>query len=309
MTDLLNKYRPQTWEDVYGNAEAVKALQAAVEKKAGRAYLLAGPSGVGKTTLARIAAKALGGESVEVVDIDAASNTGIEAMREVCATLQYRPLGSTAKAVICDEAHALSKAAVTSLLKPLEEPPPWVYWFLCTTAPGKIPKEIQTRCIPIHLKALTENQLHALLDTIVAKEEHDTPDDILWVCAEEAGGSARQAIANLVLCWNAPDEEQAQKLLRTARDSPEAIELARALIGGESWKNVSVILQGFAKDNVNPETVRHVMLAYVTKVALNPRGSPARALRVLHAFTPAFEPGVGIAPLVLASAAACEEEF
>jgi DNA polymerase III subunit gamma/tau len=299
---LITKYRPETFEEVIGQDAVVKSLRNAIENKLGTAYLFTGPSGVGKTTLAYIAAQMLGCAKADLLDVDAATNTGIEEMRVLMEGLMYRPIGSGAvKAVIIDEAHALSKAAITSLLKTLEAPPPWVYWFLCTTEPTKIPKAIQTRCLSYQLRDVRADDLFDLLKG--TDEGKDLDEDILNLCVDEASGSPRQALANLGVCMMAEDRDEAAELLRSAVNVPEAIDLARALMRGAGWGELRELLAKMKEKDLSPESVRHVVRAYMTSVLLSPktRGDGTKdALDILREFSTPFNSSDGLTPLAVA---------
>lgn len=299
MTALITKYRPQKLDEVVGQAVAVKALKGAL--KSSRTFLFSGPSGTGKTTLARIAAAEAGCAPSDLIEIDAATNTGIDDMRQVTSSLMYRPLGEgLIKALIVDEAHALSKAAVQSLLKILEEPPPWVMWALCTTEPARLPEAVRTRCTHLSLKPVSGEDLLDLLSDVAGREKLKLDPQILKLCAGEANGSPRQALANLSVCLSAKTRSEAAELLRTAEESQGAIDLARALAKGAGWKELQGLLSGL--EGVNPESVRHVVRAYFTKMVLGAKSEAAagRALEVLDCFSEPFHPQDGITPLVLA---------
>lgn len=302
MTDtLITKYRPTALDQIIGQDAAVRSLKKVLEKKASRTFLFSGPPGVGKTTLARITAELLGCPSEEVVEIDGASQTGIDDMRAVVEALRFRPLGESAvKAVIVDEAHALSKAAAVSLLKVLEEPPAHVVWCLCTTDLGKLPAALKTRATHLALKEVGFDDLAELLLRVDKAEKLRVSGEILDICAEEAKGSPRQALANLSVCLGARDVAEARENLRSAVESKEAVDLARALVNGASWREIQKLL-GAMKD-VNPESARHVVRAYVTSVAINAKSEPAagRALEILDAFSTPFPSSDGISPLLLA---------
>ena len=139
------KWRPQKLNDVISHAFVVSSLKALLkEKECPHSFLFTGPSGVGKTTLARIVASYL---EAAVLEIDAATNTGIDAMRAVQDMARYKAIDNEKRVVIIDECHALSKQTWQSLLKIVEEPPAHLYWAFCTTEPDKVPATIKTRCV------------------------------------------------------------------------------------------------------------------------------------------------------------------
>lgn len=300
---LYDKYRPTKFDQVVGQDSVVKSLKGSLERASNRTYMLVGPSGTGKTTLARIAARTLG---YQVTEIDAATYTGIDNMREVLRNLNFKPLDSTkGKVMIVDECHRLSGQAWDSMLKTLEEPPAWVRWFLCTTDPAKVPKAVQTRCTSYTLKPVPVPVLFDLLDKIAGKEQILGDDElggkILNLCARQADGSPRQALVNLDACMSATSVAEARDLLdRVEKENAEAVELARALLGGKSWSQVTELLALFADKDA--EGVRHVVRAYTTKVVLSKPKPDTHALRILESFCKPFYPGDGKSPLVLACA-------
>lgn len=302
---LITKYRPVSLDEVLGHGVVIRSLREALAKGTVRTFLFTGPSGVGKTTLARIIAKDAGCLPEDLLEIDAATHTGIDSMREVTAGLDYQPLGGgKVKAIIVDECHALSKSAVQSLLKSLEEPPPWVMWFLCTTEPQKILTAIKTRAMQCDLKEVSVEDLIDYLDKI-AKEENilskgQLRDDVVELCAVEANGSPRQAITNLTACMGVASLAEAKTCLRSVEGSAEAFELAKALLNGESWSTIQTLLSKL-KDT-NPESIRHVVRTYMTTVAVGANSSARtqNALAVLAAFSKPLNPQDGISPIVLA---------
>lgn len=296
---LHTKYRPTKLMQVVGQDAAVKAFGKLLESKRSQTFLLHGPSGTGKTTLARIGASMVGSEERDIVEIDGATHTGIDAMREVIAKLRYRSFGeSGVRSIILDEAHALSAQAWKALLKNLEEPSPHVFWFLCTTELGKVPANIKTRCSAIELDLVEPADIEELLRKVAAKEKIDVSEGVIELCAKEALGSPRQGLVNLGVCAEVDNVKEAAGLLRSAIESPQVVELARALLSNAPWSKIKVICSGLKEQNA--ESVRQVIRGYMTSVALSADGKVMqRAMEILDVFDHPFHSGDGISPIVL----------
>lgn len=218
---LARKYRPQTFDEVLGQESITRILKNAItQDRVAHAFLFSGPRGVGKTTMARILAKSLNCQSydepttepcgtcgactdiaassaVDVLEIDGASNTGVDNIRELRETVRYMPASHRYKIYIVDEVHMLSVAAFNALLKTLEEPPPHVKFMFATTEPHKLPATILSRCqrYDFHRVPLTTIIDH--LRNICEKEGVSLPDGALAVIAREAEGSVRDSLSLL----------------------------------------------------------------------------------------------------------------
>lgn len=301
MIDALHvKYRPRDFNEVVGQAEAITSLQKTITRKQVHSFLLTGPSGTGKTTLARIVSKMVGAKPHDIIEVDAASRTGVDDMRVVLDALRHKPIGGTVRPVIIDEAHMLSRNAWNSMLKAIEEPPEHVYWFICTTEPGKVIQTVVTRCFPVRLKAVPDKALVALLRDVCSEEKIKLRDDIVELCAAEGKGSARQALVNLELVRDVKDGKEAQKLLAIVADADPVIALCRFLLDGKgSWMKAASILKSL--EGQNPEGVRIVVCNYMASVlkgAKNERTAIA-ALGILGQFESSYNTSEGMAPLYL----------
>jgi DNA polymerase III subunit gamma/tau len=216
---LARKWRPKRFSELAGQEHVVQALTNAIERgRLHHAYLLTGTRGVGKTTIARILAKSLNcvngvtaspcgvcpacvdidaGRFVDLLELDAASNTGIDNMREILDNARYAPTVGRYKVYLIDEVHMLSKAAFNSMLKTLEEPPEHVKFVLATTDPQKIPVTVLSRCLQFNLKALPQPTIAARLAEILRAEDIAFDDAALLLIAHAARGSMRDALSLL----------------------------------------------------------------------------------------------------------------
>uniref|UniRef100_UPI002FDA298F DNA polymerase III subunit gamma/tau n=1 Tax=Rivihabitans pingtungensis TaxID=1054498 RepID=UPI002FDA298F len=216
---LARKWRPKRFADLVGQEHVVRALSnALIEQRLHHAYLLTGTRGVGKTTIARILAKSLNcetgvgaepcgvcaacrqidaGRFVDLLEIDAASNTGIDNIREVLDNAQYAPSVGRFKVYIIDEVHMLSKSAFNAMLKTLEEPPAHVKFILATTDPQKVPVTVLSRCLQFSLRNMTPQQVAAHLAHVLDTEQVSYEPAALTLLGRAASGSMRDALSLL----------------------------------------------------------------------------------------------------------------
>jgi DNA polymerase-3 subunit gamma/tau len=215
---LYRRYRPRTFEEVAGQDMAVDVLKKALQRnQVGHAYLFSGPRGCGKTSLARLLAKALNcenlkdgyepcgecpgcvsitaGESLDVVEIDGASNNGVEEIRELKSHVSLSPFSSKWKVYIIDEVHMLSISAFNALLKTLEEPPSFVSFILATTEPSKVPVTIRSRCQHIPFRRITPQVIGTRLVEVAERENVPWEEDAVREIARQSDGALRDALS------------------------------------------------------------------------------------------------------------------
>jgi DNA polymerase III subunit gamma/tau len=220
-TVLARKYRSQTFDDVVGQDPIAKTLKNAIETgRVAHAYLFTGTRGVGKTTMARILAKALNclksdqpttapccqcgscvaintGEDIDVIEIDGASNNRVDEIRELRENAIYRPARARYKIYIIDEVHMLTTAAFNALLKTLEEPPEHVKFIFATTEPNKVIATIQSRCQRFDFSNISPKTIAAQLKSILKQEKIKYEEDLVLPVARMANGSMRDALSLL----------------------------------------------------------------------------------------------------------------
>ena len=207
-TVLARRYRSQTFDEVVGQEAVARTLQNAIAQgRVAHAYLFVGTRGVGKTSMARIFAKALSGGSPEadkaimsgqdtdVIEIDAASNNSVDNARDLIGNAGYRPMRGKSKVYIIDEVHMLSSAAFNALLKTMEEPPEHVKFILCTTESHKVPATIQSRCQRFDFRNLSPGEVAAHLKNVCAAEGISAEPELMHAVGRLAAGSMRDALS------------------------------------------------------------------------------------------------------------------
>lgn len=257
---LARKFRPTTFDEVIGQEHISQTLKNAIrEDKVAHAYLFSGPRGTGKTTMARIFAKALNckegpttepcgkcqncieiakNQSMDVMEIDAASNTGVDNIREIRENVKFGATSSKYKIYIIDEVHQLSQGAFNALLKTLEEPPEHVIFILATTEQHKVPITILSRCQKYRFRLLSANEISKVVKNIAKKDNFEIDDEALKIIINVSGGSMRDALSLL---------DQAI----SATTSKITAEYIRKLIGLLPKEIISQTINCIAKNDVD----------------------------------------------------------
>jgi DNA polymerase-3 subunit gamma/tau len=293
---LARKWRPQTFADVVGQSHVTATLANAIAAgRTAHAYIFSGARGVGKTTTARILAKALNcaegptptpcgrcpacteiaaGTSLDVIEIDAASNRGIDQVRELRDMVRYAPVGGRSKVVILDEAHQLTDEAANALLKTLEEPPPGVVFVLATTRPEDLADTIRSRAQHFHFRALSFAEIDDALQRIAAEEKLAIEPGARAVIARAAEGSLRDSLSLLeqaiAYCGERITDRQVRELLGVVAEETlgellaaireRSAEKALALVG-------RLVAEGQNVEHFCREAIRHFRNLLVARVA------------------------------------------
>lgn len=264
---LYLKHRPRSLERLKGNTNLIKTLTSILEADSTpHAFLLHGPTGCGKTTIARIIARKLGCKGIDLREVNTADMRGIDTVREIIQKSQYCPVESECTIWIIDECHKLTNDAQNALLKILEDTPDHVYFVLCTTEPQKLLTTIKGRCSQFQVKALTESEMLMLLKDIVHKEKEELDQEVYEIIIRDSMGLPRNALQILEQVLNAPVEDRAKVAEQAQFEYAEAISLCRALMNKSPWKTVNSILTGLKEQEA--ETIRRIVLGYCQAVLL-----------------------------------------
>lgn len=281
---LYRKWRPRLWDQVVGQDHVVQTLQNAIRsERVGHAYLFAGPRGTGKTTTARLLAKAVNclaespaerpcdrcehcqavnnGRFLDLIEIDAASNTSVDDVRDLRDKINFAPTQGRYKVYIIDEVHMLSTAAFNALLKTLEEPPPHAIFILATTEIHKIPATVLSRCQRHEFRRIPVKVIVQHLQHLCEQENVDADEDTLTLIARQATGSLRDAISlldQLASSGSSIRLADAQQVLGTAA-SQAVIELIEAILERDAARGLNTIHSALDSGSDSRQFARQVV--------------------------------------------------
>jgi DNA polymerase III subunit gamma/tau len=295
---LARKYRPQKFSEVIGQEHVTRTLKNAIEQgRTAHGYIFSGHRGIGKTTVARILAMALNcrssdkpvtepcgvcescteiraGNSVDVIEIDAATNRGIDEIRELREAARYRPARDRFKIYILDEAHQITDAAFNALLKTLEEPPSHVVFMLATTQPEDIPQTIRSRCQHFSFRAVRFEEILGQLKDLVGREGIEADEDALALLAEAGDGSIRDALSILdqaIACCDGRLTAETVRQLAGAAPSTVLEEVMQAVARSSSEEVLRLvdrlISEGHSPTHFARQMVRFLRNTVVAKIA------------------------------------------
>ena len=292
---LARKYRPSTFSEVVGQEHILKALENSIQhNKLHQAYIFSGTRGVGKTTIARVFAKCLNcqktdmpvlepcnectacmeikdGRHIEFLEVDAASRTGVDDMRELLESVQYKPANARYKIYLIDEVHMLSKSSFNALLKTLEEPPPHVMFLMATTEAEKVPKTVLSRCLQLNLKVIPETQIREHIQSLLDLENINYDDESLNLIANSAQGSIRDGLTLLdqaIAHGNGVLESDQVKALLGTIDQSHIIELVNHVVASDG-DGAYLALNKITELNVEYEQVLKIIISVFHQISLH----------------------------------------
>ena len=285
MEELYRRYRPQSLSEMVGNVATIKSLKKELENGS-HTFLMTGPAGCGKTTLARIMAKEVGAGPLSIHEINSAENRGIDTAREVMEQMRFNPSDGDAIVWIFDECHQWLGPVQNAFLKALEDTPSHCYFFLCTTDPQKLIAPLKTRCSIINVKPLSNEEMTYLLKRTARAEKIKIGNEVYERICEIAQGGSRKGLKLLAKVIYLDNDEERLEVLKAGEDNEttESIELCRALCKKTNIKTLFQLLKDV--DTTDAEKVRQGIMGYMNSCIL--KGSVTNEIvATLQAFSQA----------------------
>ena len=280
--ELYRKYRPESLDDMVGNEKTIKELE-----NGSHVFLMTGPAGCGKTTLARIMAKKVNAGPLSIHEINSAENRGIDTAREIMEQMRFNPSDGDSIVWILDEMHMITSAGQNALLKALEDTPEHCYFFLCTTNPEKLIAPLKTRCSIINVVPLKDEEMIYLLKRTARAEKIKIDSEVYERICEIAQGGSRKALKLLAKVLYLDSDEERLEVLKNedSSESKEVKELCQLLMSGKAnWSSISKVLKNI--DMTEAERVRQAIMGYMGAVLLNGKSS-APIVSAMQAFSSA----------------------
>lgn len=284
--ELYRKYRPESLDDMVGNEKTIKSLEKELENGS-HVFLMTGPAGCGKTTLARIMAKKVNAGPLSIHEINSAENRGIDTAREIMEQMRFNPSDGDSIVWILDEMHMITSAGQNALLKALEDTPEHCYFFLCTTNPEKLIAPLKTRCSIINVVPLKDEEMIYLLKRTARAEKIKIDSEVYERICEIAQGGSRKALKLLAKVLYLDSDEERLEVLKNedSSESKEVKELCQLLMSGKAnWSSISKVLKNI--DMTEAERVRQAVMGYMGAVLLNGKSS-APIVSAMQAFSSA----------------------
>ena len=285
--ELYKKYRPTKFDEMIGNESTLASLKNMIGKNSlPHTILFSGPSGCGKTTLARILANELGCTDNDISELNMSHKElrGIEGANQMVSNIGYKSLSGNKRVMILDEVDQMTSDAQKLMKKVLEDTPSHVWFFLCTTKPEKLIRDIITRSTQVQVELINSRALATYMRTLAEREGKQLGASVSRRIAEASEGSVRKAVVFLQQVLEVEEEQQEDLVNRiTMEENAEVIELCRALMKKANWNTIADMLKNLKEE---PESVRYAVLGYFNSVLLN--NGDGRSAEIIMRFSEPF---------------------